>query len=193
MIARKLWPWERGSLREHLLRLGDEERVMRFCSPVGDAFINGYCDRIDWLRMVVVGAFVDGRLRGIAELIVLPQQWPNSAELAMSVERSFQRQGIGRRLIDQVLLAARNRLVREVYLISRPENEPMRRLARAVGTRFRSSGAIAEGRIGLPWPSYLSLTEEWASDGEALLGAACERTAWSSFRFVGPAAARAKN
>jgi GNAT superfamily N-acetyltransferase len=175
MIVRKLYPWEWHELSAHLLRLGPEERRLRFCRQVDDAFIHAYCDRIDRPRTTVLGCFAGGTLRGVAELIQIPQGW--SAEVALSVERPFQRQGIGGRLLGQILVVARNRMVRNVHLISLRENEPLQHLARKFGATTETYLSSTEGLIGLPWPSYLSLLEEMAADGQALLGAAFELTA----------------
>jgi RimJ/RimL family protein N-acetyltransferase len=175
MITRKLYPWEWHELRAHLLRLGPEERRLRFCRRVDDAFIHAYCDRIDRPRTTVLGCFAKGTLRGVAELIQIPQG--SSAEVALSVEQPFQRQGIGGRLLGQVLLMARNRMVRTVHLVSLSENEPLQHLARRFGATTETCLSSTEGLIGLPWPSYLSLLEEMAADGQALIGADFELTA----------------
>ncbi|HUF45824.1 MAG TPA: GNAT family N-acetyltransferase [Aestuariivirgaceae bacterium] len=177
MIVRKLTPWEWEALRAHLLRLGPEERRMRFCRPVSDAAIHAYCDRIDRPRTTILGCFIDGALRAVAELILIPDEWPMNAEIALSVEKPFQRQGIGGRLLGQVLLVARNRLIRTVHLISLSENEAMQHLAREFGASIEVHVETAQGRIGLAWPSYLSLVEELSADGHALIGAVFELSA----------------
>lgn len=177
MIVRKLYPWEWHEHRAHLLRLGPEERRLRFCRKVDDGFIDAYCDRIDRPRTTVLGCFVEGTPRGVAELIQIPQEWPISAEVALSVEKPFQRQGIGGRLLGQALVVARNRMVRTVHLVSLRENEPLQHLAARFGATTETCLSSTEGLIGLPWPSYLSLLEEMAADGQALLGAAFELTA----------------
>jgi GNAT superfamily N-acetyltransferase len=174
MFVRKLSPWEWDELRAHLLRLAAEERRWRFCRRMDDAAIDAYCDRIDRLRTTVLGCFIDGTLRAVAELIQIPQEWPMSAEIALSVEKPFQRQGIGARLLGQALLVARNRMIRTVHLVSLSDNEPMQHLARKFGASTETYLTSTEGQIGLPWPSYLSLLEELAADGQGLIGAAFE-------------------
>jgi GNAT superfamily N-acetyltransferase len=175
MIVRKLYPWEWHELRVHLFRLGPEERRLRFCRRIDDAFIHAYFDRIDLPRTTVLGCFVEGTLRGVAELIQIPQE--RSAEVALSVEQPFQRQGIGGRLLGQILLVARNRMVRTVHLVSLRENEPLQHLARKFGATTETYLSSTEGQIGLPWPSYLSLLEEMTAEGQALISAAFELTA----------------
>jgi GNAT superfamily N-acetyltransferase len=160
-----------------LLRLGQEERRLRFCRRVDDDTINAYCDRIDRARTTVLGCFVNGTLRGVAELIEFPLEWPKSAEIALSVERPFQRRGIGGRLLGQLLLVARNRMIRNVHLISLSENEPLQHLAQRFGARTETYLASTEGLIDLPRPSYLSLLEEMTAEGHALIGAAFELAA----------------
>lgn len=177
MIVRKLHPWEWDAHRAHLLRLGPEERRLRFCRPVDDAAIKAYCDRVDRARTTVLGCLADGTLRGVAELILIPQTWPMTAEVALSVERPFQRQGIGSRLLGQILLVARNRMVRTVHLVSLLDNEPMQHLAQKFGARTEAYLTSTESLIGLRWPTYLSLLEEMSADGHALIGAAFELTA----------------
>lgn len=177
MIVRKLYPWEWHLLRAHLLRLSEEERRLRFCRRVDDEAINAYFDRIDRARTTVLGCFVDGTLRGVAELIQIPLEWPKTAEIALSVERPFQRGGIGGRLLGQILLLARNRMIRTVHLISLSENEPLQHLAQKFGARTETYLTSTEGLIDLPRPSYLSLIEEMTADGQAFIGAAFELAA----------------
>ena len=167
--VRRLHPAERHLAEGHLLRLGREDRLMRFCHTAGDAAISAYCAGMDWDAATVLGCFPDGRLRGLAELIPAapsPGQspWPRAAELALSVERDFQDQGIGSALLRQTLLAARNRLIGPVRMICLPENKKMQRIALKFGARLDSGDGQTEGRILLPLPSHRSRTLEAAQD-----------------------------
>ena len=177
MIVRKLYPWEWHAHREHLLRLGPEERRLRFCRRVDDAAIEAYCDRVDRSRTTVLGCFIEGRLCGMAELIQIPQEWPMRAEIALSVEGPFQGQGVGGRLLEQILVVARNRMIRTIHIVSLVENEPMQHLAEKFGARTETYLSSTEGLIGLPWPSYVSLLQEMAAEGQALIGAVFELSA----------------
>jgi len=170
--VRRLWPTERSRIRDHLLRLDRDDRSLRFCHAAGDAFISSYCENIDWLRATVLGCFVEGELRGVAELIRIADVWPLAAELALSVEGPYQNHGIGSALLRHALVMARNRLIATVSMICLLENRKMQHIAREFGASLVVREGQVEGAILAPWPSYLSLIEEAAAEGEALVRAA---------------------
>lgn len=174
MILRKLWAWERGLLRAHLLRLGAEDRAWRFCHPAGDDAIHRYCDAIDWHRSSVIGCFDAGVPRGVAELVRITGGTPAKAEVALSVEGPWQGRGIGAQLLQKALLLARNRFVDTVHMLSLRDNMRIQRLVRRFGASVISHAEISEGNIHLPWPSHVSLLEEFTGDGQALIGAVFE-------------------
>jgi GNAT superfamily N-acetyltransferase len=147
---------------------------MRFCNAVNDDLIHRYCDQIDRSQTTVVGCFVNGTLRGIAELVRIPEGVPVGAELAVSVERAYQEQGVGGKLLQKVLLLARNRFVDTVHMISLRENEKVQHLVRKFGANLGAYGTMSEGQIRLPSPSYLSLAKEITTDGHALVNAVFE-------------------
>lgn len=174
LAIRRLWPAERGAIRAHLLRLDRDDRSLRFCHAASDVFITSYCENIDWLRATVLGCFVEGELRGVAELIRIEDVWPPTVEFALSVEEPYQNHGIGSALSRRALVMARNRLIDTVYLICLVENRKMQHIARELGASLVVREGQVEGAILAPWPSYLSLIEEVAAEGAALVRTALE-------------------
>ena len=67
-LIRKLWIAEAELYRDHLLRLDAESRRNRFGGAVSDEFIENYAELSRGLDAVMHGYFVEGTLRGIAEL-----------------------------------------------------------------------------------------------------------------------------
>ena len=120
---RKLAPAEVGQLIRHLSALAPDERRMRFQGAVSLIAIERHCRRIDWFRTVVIGFFVDGRLRGAAELVLDRALVPRDAEIAVTVEAPWQGSGVGTELVRR----SRNC----EYLIVR--NNHQRRNGAAVG------------------------------------------------------------
>ena len=87
-FVRKLWFGETTSYRDHLLRLDPDSRQRRFSGGVSDDFIARHAQTIDEVGVVVHGFFIDGVLRGAAELRPLGGPFAYQAEAAFSVEKS---------------------------------------------------------------------------------------------------------
>jgi RimJ/RimL family protein N-acetyltransferase len=164
-FIRKLWPTETGRFRDHLLRLDHESRSNRFGSPVTDYFIEKYSAAALDGDAVVHGYFVDGKLRGCAELRGFGGLSPHKAEAAFSIEKPFQNNGVGSLLMARTILTARNRGVRKLYMNCLSHNHPMQAIARKfeADLQFQTGDVVAE--ITNPHPDPLSLFREWIADG----------------------------
>src|SRR5262249_26719335 len=125
---RKLLPTEAGQFSRHLLALSLPDRRMRFQGAVSDYGVERRCRRLDWFRMVAVGFFVDGRLRGVAEVCFDRSLWPREAEIAVTVETPWQGRGIGTELTRRAVMVARNRGAARVTMLCLVENQRMRRI-----------------------------------------------------------------
>ena len=85
--VRKLWIGETILYREHLLRLDAESRRNRFGGAVSDDFLRTYSEPSGLSDAVIHGFFVEGVLRGAAEL--RPLAAGNEAEAAFSIEKPW--------------------------------------------------------------------------------------------------------
>ena len=106
---RKLWLGETDAYRDHLLRLDRESRHRRFSGAVSDEVIARHAATIEESGVVVHGFFVDGVLRGAAELRHEGSLFSHEAEAAFSIEQPWQSHGVGTELLERTLLTARNR------------------------------------------------------------------------------------
>lgn len=168
-VIRQLWPIERNQWRDHLLRLSKPDRKLRFAGSVSDASIHRYCESADMFSTSLVGYFVDGVLRGVGEIRIVQKDWPHTAELAFSVEEGFQCQGIGTELFRRLVMAARNRAVQQVLIVSEQNNLRMRRLACKFGMSVSSNHGEIEGRLELHGPNYASVVQELFEESAALI------------------------
>jgi GNAT superfamily N-acetyltransferase len=159
-LIRRLWVGERDKIRDHLLRLDDEDRALRFGGYASAAHIAAYCARLDWSRVLVVGYVTGGEVRGLGQLELIGAGWPRAAELAVSVERPFQNRGIGTALLRRLVVAARNRLIERVYMICVIDNGRAVRMARRLDGALHFHSGEAEARIELPWPTPWTWLEE---------------------------------
>ena len=165
---RKLLPTDLNAYRAHLLRLSPQDRYSRFCGFKTDESITTYCHGIDWRFTIMVGCFVRGELRAVAELRTEPKVWPGEGELAVSVEREFQGQGFGTGVVRRIMTVARNRAIRRLMLICMINNRRMQAIVHKFLGKLESDSGEATGWIELPWPNQVSLMQE-AIDGAATL------------------------
>lgn len=193
MLIRKLLPLERDQLLAHLLRLDSEARRLRFMAFVKEAFITAYVQRIDFDKATVLGLFIAGELRGIAE--VVPAASGDAAEIAFSLEADWRGKGHGRRLLARAVDIARLRGFSQVHMTALMENRPVRKLAGEYDTvrSFIEDGTY-EVDIAVPAANSLAPIERASEDAIALWHGsilAGHRIACSLLTPPAPAALRA--
>lgn len=177
VTVRRLWITERSLICAHLKRLSPENRYLRFGGHVGDEFLDRYCESMDWFRSVLIGAFVDGELRGVGEFRRFGEGfWPSSAELAVSVEGEVQDHGIGSILFRRLIVYARNRAVDNMYIMCLRNNHKLKHIAAKHEFTLKSSEDDVEGLLELAGPTYASWMEEAWEEGRAWLRDGYEQT-----------------
>lgn len=178
-IIRRLWGPDLEAIQAHFLRLDPDTRQARFAGHLNDAAVARYAQNILRLDSLVYGAFVDGRLRAVAELRGLFNGWPATAEAAFSVESNWQNRGIGEALFDHILAVAQNRGVRTLYMICLRENERMTHLARKHDARLHHEPGAIEATLAPHWPTPMSLFDEAFRESR---GFACAILQWPDGR-----------
>jgi GNAT superfamily N-acetyltransferase len=163
-IIRKLWMGEAEQYRNHLLRLDADSRHSRFGGGVSDDFIRNYVGTTFGLGAVVHGFFVDGMLRGAAELRMLGPAFAREAEAALSIEASWQSHGVGSALLERTLLAARNRSIRKLHMACLANNRRMRELARKFEAELSFDFGGVVGEVAAARPTPLSVLRELVAD-----------------------------
>lgn len=164
-LIRKMWIGEAYKYRDHLLRLDPDSRARRFGGGVSDEYIGNYVDTAMWLDAIVHGFFVDGCLRGAAELRPMGGRPSTEAEAAFSVETDWQSHGVGSALLERTLLAARNRGIAHLQMACLADNQRMQQLARKFDAElsFDFGGVVGEVEAAHPTPA--SMVRELMSDG----------------------------
>jgi GNAT superfamily N-acetyltransferase len=163
-LIRKLWIGEADRYREHLLRLDRESRRNRFAGAVSDQFVRNYAELAFGIDAVIHGFFVDGMLRGAAELRTVGTPILRAAEAAFSIEKPWQSHGVGSMLLERTLLAARNRGLKSLHLACLADNKRMQQLARKYEAELSFDFASVVGEVTAPRPTPLSLMRELLAD-----------------------------
>lgn len=163
-VIRKLWINEADAYRDHLLRLDAESRRNRFGGAVADEFIRNYVDVSICLDAVIHGFFVDGVLRGAAELRPLGSGFAHEAEAAFSIERAWQSHGVGTALLERTLLAARNRGIHQLHMACLADNRRMQKLASKFDAELSFDFGSVVGEVEAAHPTPLSVLREVMAD-----------------------------
>jgi GNAT superfamily N-acetyltransferase len=163
-VIRKLWIDRSGLYRDHLLRLDRESRRNRFGGAVSDEFIKNYAELSLGLDAVIHGFFVDGVLRGVAELRPLGKEFAQEAEAAFSIETPWQSSGVGSALLERTLLAARNRGIKLMHMACLANNHRMVDLAKKFEAELTFDFGSVIGEVEAPHPTPLSVWRELVAD-----------------------------
>ncbi|MBB3948968.1 GNAT family N-acetyltransferase [Aureimonas jatrophae] len=133
--------------RDHLLRLDANARRLRFGGAVNEHFIAAYAVRV-LETATVLGLFVDGELRGAAELHGL-DRGGERAEVAFSLEASCRGAGFGRLLFANLQRVAQRKGLRELVFQCLAENRAMLAIGRRAGAQLRFEGGEAHASVTL--------------------------------------------
>jgi GNAT superfamily N-acetyltransferase len=165
---RKLWIGETDAYRDHLLRLDQDSRNRRFSSAVSDDFIARHAATAGGVGVVVHGFFVEGSLRGAAELRQLGSVFSHEAEAAFSVEQPWQSQGVGTVLLERTLLSARNRGFNALRMHCVADNQRMQQLARKFEADLSFDFGGVVGEVDAARSTPLSLMREALADADGV-------------------------
>ncbi len=168
---RKLWIAETEAYRDHLLRLDLESRNRRFSGAVSDDFIARHAATANEIGVVVHGFFIDGILRGAAELRRLGSLFVREAEAAFSVEQPWQSQGVGTVLLERTLLSARNRGIDTLHMHCIADNRRMQQLARKFDADLTFDFGSVVGEVDAARSTPLSLMREAFADADGVANA----------------------
>jgi GNAT superfamily N-acetyltransferase len=170
---RKLWVADTTAFRDHLLRLDPQTRRNRFGMAAGDDFIRRYAENSFALDTLIHGVFIGTELIGVGELRSLGKSHVD-AEAAFSVETDWQGRGFGSRLMERVILAARNRRIRRLYMNCLASNGNMQRLARRHGAELEYEAGDVVGLVLPETPTPVSWLREIVRDGYGWASAVAE-------------------
>jgi GNAT superfamily N-acetyltransferase len=120
---------DRPAIVRHLLRLGIDDRILRFGTAAGDVAILDYCGRWNFARDIVEGAIEDGRIIGLIHTPVYETGEDLVGELGFSVDAESRQRHIATRLAVRTLERSRNRGLARVYIHFLMRNRPMMCLA----------------------------------------------------------------
>ncbi len=174
---RKLLPTESLVFRDHLLRLDQDSRRLRFANSVPDDYIATYAMKAADAGSLVYGFFEKGHLRAAGELKRASAFWGRSAEAAFSVESGYTNHGLASELMGLIIRSARNRGVKHLVLSCLAENSPMQAIARKYASELQIDHGDVVADIMPSRADYMSVATEILDDRFVLYLAALDHYA----------------
>jgi len=157
-LVYRLLPHDYGRYRKHLLALDSASRYLRFGYHINDAMINVLCDKFesnpqthklfvienDELEVVAVGHI---SLEG------------EEVELAFSVLKDYQGQGMGSALMKRCIEWCQNRNIKGGCMVCLATNKAVRNMAKKHGILIDEHGETLAD-ITIPAPNPVSVMNE---------------------------------
>lgn len=172
-VVRRLSAFDHEAYTQHLLRLDDASRYLRFGMIAKDEFLVEYAKGCSQWDIVIYGYFVDGIMRGAAEMRPLDGHFDHEAEAAFSVESDWRGQGVGAQLFEKIIRAARNRNIRKLHMSCLATNRAMQGLAR----KFEADLAFEAGNTE-------AIVTPHERDMSSLMGEAADEMAAFAFASI---------
>jgi ribosomal protein S18 acetylase RimI-like enzyme len=153
---------------EHLQRLGERDRYLRFGYAASNEQIARYVEQLDFAHDELFGIF-NRRLDlvAIAHLAYMDDSSPRAAEFGVSVADGSRGRGYGDRLFDHAALHARNRGVDHLLVHALSENTAMLRIVRNAGACIERDGAESRAWVRLAPANLVSQVEALVEDTAA--------------------------
>ena len=147
----------------HLLSLDEESRYMRFGYPIRNEQIIDLCNR--WREncdknILFAIENEDLEIVGIAHISL--EETP--AELAFSVLKEFQGQGMGDALMKRAIEYCQNHNIKTGCMVCLGSNDKIKKLARKHGILVKTEHGDASAEVAIPAPSALSIWHEVVND-----------------------------
>lgn len=157
-LVRKLAPFEYYRYRDHLKKLDDDSRYLRFGFRAKDPTIDDICTRVekDYNKHTLFGVENSKlELIGVAHVAL-----GNPTELAFSVLKEYQGQGIGSKLVRRSIQFCRNFNIKEVCMVCLSTNHIVRHLCLKHGLRLTTVDGETLAHFQLDPPNFASIANE---------------------------------
>ena len=157
-IVYRLQPHEYGRYRKHLLLLDEASRYNRFAYNAKDEMINQLCDTFEsnpkeHKLFVIENDELD--VVGVGHISLVGEEM----ELAFSVLKEYQGQGMGSSLMKRCIEWCQNRNIHTGVMTCLATNTAVRKLASKHGVLVNDHGEVLAD-INIPYPNAISVMSE---------------------------------
>ncbi|GAB4402071.1 MAG: hypothetical protein OHK0053_25650 [Microscillaceae bacterium] len=162
ILIKKITHQEREAYTRHLLRMGAEDRYLRFGRQVKDAFIEQYIAQTNFETDVIFGIF-DAELDIIASIHLIihhNQEGIKTAEVALSVDKPHRGQGLAQKLAERALLWCESHQIGLLDLQWLTHNPAVSKMVRRFGGKIEGKTLEYDAHIPLEAKRF-AFWREW--------------------------------
>lgn len=157
LLVAELDNQDKDAIFQHLVRLSQPDRYMRFFAALSDHALERYVySAIDLSTSKGYGIFAEDRKTLIAFAHVSGEETTRvgkSAELGISVDEAYRKNGLARRLMDRTLVYCKSHDIEMIYMSCLRENRAMQHLASSSGLKVILDHGEAIAKLKLAeWP-----------------------------------------
>jgi GNAT superfamily N-acetyltransferase len=165
--VRRVLPHEYGKYRQHLKALDSDSKVLRFGSPITDAVIDSLCDSFEANpSQHILFCVENNNLEFVAVGHVALQ---DSMELAFSVLKEHQGQGIGNALMKRAIQYCRTHGILKGCMVCLSTNATIKHLCTKYGIHFENDHGETLADIELDRPDFVTYMNEAADSNLAVM------------------------
>lgn len=163
VTLKRLNPINRNQVLDHFLRLDKESRASRFLTPITDENMTIYVNKIDF-KNGIFGIFNEEfEIIGLGECVFFEENKKLTAEVAFTVEKEYQRNGLGNKLMKRVVQYANSRDIHELHMYCIRSNQAILHLAKKYNLIPQYEGTEISGIVKTPdvLPFFSTINEQF--------------------------------
>lgn len=160
---KRLSSFNRPQVLNHFLRLDQEIRSSRFFVPISDDSIAIYVNKIDF-QNGIFGIFNEElEIIGLGECVFFKESNKSTAEVAFTVEKQYQRNGLGNKLMKRVVQYANSQDIHELHMYCISSNQAILHLAKKYNLIPQYDGTEISGIVKTPdiLPFFSNINEQF--------------------------------
>lgn len=147
---KKLSEINRKEVLEHFLRLDQESRSSRFFTTTSNENMTTYVSKIDF-KNGIFGIFNDNLdIIGLGECVFFKDKIKLTAEVAFTVEKQYQGNGLGNKLMKRVVQYANSQNIHELHMYCIRSNKAILHLAKKYNLVPQYDGTEISGIVKTP-------------------------------------------
>jgi len=133
MSTRILLPNEFDLYQTHVMNLDSQSRFCRFGGYLNDGAVKAYLDNLKYTQNIIIGHFDNNQLAGAALISFDSLFKKEICELALSVDQSYRKRGLGKKLFKRAMLWACNLGFKKIHIQCLQQNQWTVKQAKKLG------------------------------------------------------------